>query len=693
MRRTLFLGLLTSLGAFACTPTRVGNSGSGGGDAQSDVTSADQPAAIDSVAVDTGPVARDAGLDVPPAEDAPGPTKDAGPGPDVPAEIDVFVPPVDVPVAQDAGPQDAGPQDAGPQDTGVSVDTPSSNDGGTACRSDRECSSQGQVCDTMAGQCVQCVLQADCTMNQRCVANRCVDNRACTSSTQCPGQVCDRERGFCVDCVGDNDCPVGQVCGAQRTCVVATPTCTPGAATCLDATTRQVCNTDGRTYATQVCPSPAGSAGFCSAGACAIRCNAGFADCNRNVADGCEVNLSNDRNHCNACGSACASGTVCTAGRCESVCSTGQTNCNGVCVNLLTDPQRCGSCSTVCLGGQSCVNGTCQTPACPSGQTRCNGVCVDVTSNSQHCGACGSACAPGAVCFLGFCSGGSTCTGNQRDCNSNTADGCETNIATSGEHCGACGNRCPTGVSCNNGSCNGVPGSGATLITGLGGTSGYGPFCVAAGDDTSYSAPVDGGTTVASPIALTGPFASGVNFFGVTYTSFYLNNNGNISFRQALSTYSPVGFPQAAGSVPLIGPWWADVDTRGGTPPTNNTVCAYVDSTRVIATWHNVGYYNQHHDRLNAFQLIMSRPSSGAAASDFDLEFRYNRCQWTTGDASGGTGGLGGTPASGGFDGGGSGGYALPGSRTATVVNLCTTSNVNVPGVWRFRFRNGQYSQ
>ena len=60
--------------------------------------------------------------------------------------------------------------------------------------------------------------------------------------------------------------------------------------------------------------------------------------------------------------------------------------------------------------------------------------------------------------------------------------------------------------------------------------------------------------------------------------------------------------------------------------------------------------------------------------------------QWTTGDASGGIDGIGGTPAQVGFNAGdGVRYFSIPGSQTAAIVNIDTTSNVGVPGLWMFR--------
>ena len=234
-------------------------------------------------------------------------------------------------------------------------------------------------------------------------------------------------------------------------------------------------------------------------------------------------------------------------------------------------------------------------------------------------------------------------------------------------------------------------GPGATLITGLGGAAGFGTNCLAASDDGSYVAPGgDGGT--GSPIALGSGFGAGLSLHGQRYPSAYLNNNGNISFGGALTGYTADPFPRAAGtSTPIIAPWWADVDTRAVAATGTNQVCFVSEPSRFIATWNQVGYYASHIDRRNTFQAIVTPFGS---SGDFDVEFRYSRCEWITGDASGGTGGFGGTPAQAGVD------FAdgvvtpahsltLPGSGTAAVINLCGASNGSIPGVWRIRVLAG----
>ncbi len=219
----------------------------------------------------------------------------------------------------------------------------------------------------------------------------------------------------------------------------------------------------------------------------------------------------------------------------------------------------------------------------------------------------------------------------------------------------------------------------APLITGLGGAADFGENSLIRNDD-SPSAMID----------LSSAFPAGLRFYGSLYTSLYLNTNGNVSFAGALSTFTPDPFPVAAR--PMIAPWWGDVDTRNTAlvPATRNLVYWDIQPGTFTATWYDVGYFSSAVDLLNSFQLIITDASAFGVAGSFDVEFRYNRCEWTTGSASGGVGGLGGTPAQAGFDAGDDTNYlTLPGSRTMAILDVCTTSNVGETGVWRFQVRPG----
>ncbi len=216
----------------------------------------------------------------------------------------------------------------------------------------------------------------------------------------------------------------------------------------------------------------------------------------------------------------------------------------------------------------------------------------------------------------------------------------------------------------------------ATLVTGLGGAVDFGSNVLTPNDDGS-----------SAPIPLAPYNLAGLCFFGRTHTQVYINNNGNVTFDGATPTYTPAAFPASAN--PMMAPWWADVDTRGAGPsiPNENRVYWDIRAGRLVVTWYRVGYYNAHVDLRNTFQLVIRQV---AGTMDYDVEYRYNQLTWTTGDASGGMGGLGGVPAQAGFDAGNMLNFStLPGSRTASILNLLTTSNVTPAqaGVWTYRFR------
>ncbi len=215
------------------------------------------------------------------------------------------------------------------------------------------------------------------------------------------------------------------------------------------------------------------------------------------------------------------------------------------------------------------------------------------------------------------------------------------------------------------------------LLTGLGGEAGFGTGVLEYNDDGS-SAEID----------LRPAFPSGLDYFGQRFTSFYVNNNGSVTFGQAVGLYTPEPFPLAGTR--MIAPFWGDVDTRGGGRPARNGVYWDIRPGRVVVTWHQVGYYNSHDDHQNTFQLVIESNEVLDLDHIWRVEFRYARCEWTTGDASGGAGGRGGTPAQAGFNAGdGQVARTLPGSRTSAVLSLCRTSNVGQNGVWIINIYNG----
>ena len=129
-------------------------------------------------------------------------------------------------------------------------------------------------------------------------------------------------------------------------------------------------------------------------------------------------------------------------------------------------------------------------------------------------------------------------------------------------------------------------------------------------------------------------------FYGTTYSSLFINNNGNVSFGTSYSSFSSNPFPDP--SFVMIAPFWGDVDTRG---VASGLVYFKKTATALIVKWNNVGYYSSMTDKLNDFQLILTDGSDPLLPNGNNIAFCYGDIQWTTGSASSGVGGFGGTPA------------------------------------------------
>jgi hypothetical protein len=189
-----------------------------------------------------------------------------------------------------------------------------------------------------------------------------------------------------------------------------------------------------------------------------------------------------------------------------------------------------------------------------------------------------------------------------------------------------------------------------------------------------------------------------INFYGTTYNNLFINNNGNLTFGAPNAQFSP--FPLATGAIPIIAPFFADVDTRlaasGQAVYSNKTISGH---NAFGVTWPLVGCYNLNTSVLNDFQVVLiDRTDTGSG--NFDLEFNYNQVQWDAGVASGGNSAcVGSTNAARiGFakgNGSTSTTLELPGSATNNVLDGGTQSmtghslNSTTPGRYFFTFRNG----
>jgi gliding motility-associated-like protein len=128
---------------------------------------------------------------------------------------------------------------------------------------------------------------------------------------------------------------------------------------------------------------------------------------------------------------------------------------------------------------------------------------------------------------------------------------------------------------------------------------------------------------------------------GSTNPNIYVNNNGSISFGVSYGTpFTPPNFPTAG--MTMIGGFFGDVDTRNDT---SGLVYMRRMPHYAIFKWHKVGYFNNKVDKVNSFMIVISDGSSPIIPDQLNAAIFYGDMQWTTGSASGGTNGFGGTAA------------------------------------------------
>jgi hypothetical protein len=218
-------------------------------------------------------------------------------------------------------------------------------------------------------------------------------------------------------------------------------------------------------------------------------------------------------------------------------------------------------------------------------------------------------------------------------------------------------------------------------------------------DDGTYPANGPGsGTPAGTPIPQ--PLGFTVNYYGLNFSTAYVNNNGSITFDLPLSTFTP--FDLTSTATQIIAPFFADVDTRsaGSLVTFGNDV---VDGhTAFGVNWIDVDYYysDPTHTNRNSFQLVLI-DRSDVGPYDFDIEFNYDQVRWEAGTASGGdTNGLGGYSARAGYSNGTRvagtffelAGSAVNGAfldsnvATGLIYNMLNSTQ---PGRYVFQVRNG----
>jgi hypothetical protein len=206
-----------------------------------------------------------------------------------------------------------------------------------------------------------------CAAGQVCSASVCANG--CSGNTSaCPGGCADLQHDptNCGAC--GNACAAGELCSSGK-CGIG---CAVGLTQCGNVCTNPALDPKNCGGCGTICAGFAHSTPVCFGGQCVSVCAAGYSECDGFVADGCETNLQTDDANCGACQNACSFGphssNSCKNGQCKFACEAGYGNCdanmqNGCELDVTSDPLNCGQCGHVCPGAPNkfpwCSAGAC----------------------------------------------------------------------------------------------------------------------------------------------------------------------------------------------------------------------------------------------------------------------------------------------------------------------------------------------
>ncbi|MSP60581.1 MAG: hypothetical protein EXR72_09625 [Myxococcales bacterium] len=261
----------------------------------------------------------------------------------------------------------------------------------------------GMACADVSNDPVNCGMCGKlCDVGQSCCGGKCFDLMADQSHCGMCGIVC------------------GMIKNAIPKCAMGmcTPKCNAGFADCNAMypdgceinTSSSMANCGGCGMA---CAAVMNGTPTCATGMCKIdRCNMPFADCDGDYKTDCEINTALDPKNCGVCSKACPAvdngAPGCTiGGKCVTVCSPGFADCdtnynNGCEIELAKNVSHCGKCGTPCKvvanATSACSMSPCAVGVCSGTFLDCNSLFADGCEVSPitdvlHCGGCNKACA------------------------------------------------------------------------------------------------------------------------------------------------------------------------------------------------------------------------------------------------------------------------------------------------------------
>ena len=135
------------------------------------------------------------------------------------------------------------------------------------------------------------------------------------------------------------------------------------------------------------------------------------------------------------------------------------------------------------------------------------------------------------------------------------------------------------------------------------------------------------------------------DFYGTAYDEIYINSKGSISFGDYLIDWTPEEFPNTVNLVAQVAGFWADSDYRS-----SGDIYYKIDQDAVFINFVDVGYYNNHDDLINSYQIIIT-PTDGIILPDgSNTQMCYLDMNWAHGDVGGSGGCCGDGPATVGLD-------------------------------------------